>query len=147
MTQYGEQGRTRRPGVLWWIGGLAVLALSVAAFAGSRNRGTDTAPIEASTYSKVIYKLSGTARTADITIETPSGSSQQNGVDVPLISKSTGTPGLEFTFSSGSFVYLSAQNDDAGDLTCSIETPEGAIISQNTSSGFAAIATCKGTAP
>jgi hypothetical protein len=57
-----------------------------------------------------VYYLTGSAKSADITIETPTGTSQQEGVDVPMTSK-TGNAGLRFTcFGTGDFVYISAQN-------------------------------------
>lgn len=95
---------------------------------------------------EVRYDVSGTATSADITIETPTGTSQQNGVDVPLVRKSDGERGLIFTgFAPGDFVYISAQNQGFGDITCSIHVND-VLISTNTSSGRFAIATCEGSA-
>jgi hypothetical protein len=86
--------------------------------------------------------------TADITIQTPTGTSQQQGVDVPLTSEETGRPGLEFTgFAPGAFVYVSGQisSEYGGNITCAIEV-DGVRISENTASGEYAIATCQGRA-
>jgi hypothetical protein len=106
---------------------------------------------------EVVYLLEGKAgfktefgrppMSADITVQTPTGTSQQQGVDVPLENKE-GTPGLHFTdFAPGAFVYISAQNASkyGGSLTCAIEV-DGVRISENSASGAYAIATCQGRA-
>lgn len=93
---------------------------------------------------EVTYLLSGSATDADITIETPSGSTQRS-VRVPLINKA-GTAGLIFTMPAGHFVYLSAQNSAGyGDITCVIEV-DGKTVAQNTATGGYAVATCEGRA-
>mgnify|MGYP001217568671 FL=1 len=95
---------------------------------------------------KITYLVEGTAKSANITIQTPTGTSQQSGVDVPLKTKA-GTTGITYTFQAGDFVYLSAQNDtDFGTVTCKIVTESGAVISTNTASGAYSIASCKGSA-
>jgi hypothetical protein len=67
-----------------------------------------------------------------------------------LASPEPGDPkkGLPLYFAPGSFVYISAQNkdDNYGDISCRISTKDGAVISENTSSGQFAIVTCQGTA-
>lgn len=88
----------------------------------------------------VTYKVDGSARSADITYQTPSGSSQQNGVDVPLTKKSDHTEGIEFD-TSMSFLYISAQNQGGGTITCHILV-DGIEVATNTASGDYAIATC-----
>jgi hypothetical protein len=105
---------------------------------------------------EVVYLLEGkgiklydsTSRVkADITIATPTGTAQEQDVDVPLMNES-GTRGLHFTdFAPGDFVYISAQNSSelGGTLTCAIEV-DGVRISENTASGEYAIVTCKGRA-
>jgi len=94
---------------------------------------------------KVRYYVIGSANTASITLQTPSGSRTED-IDVPLTSKA-GTPYLEFTFTSGAFVYLSAQNkDSSGDATCRITNDSSEVIAENTASGPFAIATCTGKA-
>jgi hypothetical protein len=94
---------------------------------------------------EVKYFLTGSASSASITIETPGGTSQQAGVDVPLATKS-GERGLTQCFAPGSFVYISAQNDgDSGSIGCSIEV-DGVTIAQTSSSGAYVIASCDGTA-
>lgn len=93
---------------------------------------------------KVRYLLTGSAESADITIQTPTGTSQQQGVDLPLHTDD-GNRGLIFYgFGYGDFVYISAQNTgDYGSLTCQIEV-DGTVISQNQASGAYAIASCQG---
>lgn len=95
---------------------------------------------------RVRYEVSGTTTQASITMETPTGTSQQSNIDVPLRTKS-GSSYLQFAFSRGDFVYLSAQNSKAfGSVTCRITTEAGEVISENTATGGYAIAACKGEA-
>lgn len=89
----------------------------------------------------VTYELTGSARSADITYETPTGSSQQNHVGVPLMDRSHGL-GIKFEFpGSATFLYLSAQNNGGGTITCWIKV-DGTTLSHNTARGAYAIATC-----
>ena len=99
-----------------------------------------------STQREVTYELEGTARVVDITIETPTGTSQQSDVGLPLTNQS-GSLGLVMQFSVGDFVYISAQNalDESTTVTCRILV-DGEVISENTASGGFSIATCKGSA-
>lgn len=93
----------------------------------------------------VEYFIDGTAVSASITTQTPTGTSQQANVDVPLTTTSGGR-GLRACFDHGEFVYISAQNDGStGNLQCRIDV-EGVTISSNTSSGAYSIATCDGSA-
>lgn len=93
----------------------------------------------------VLYEVEGTTDYADVTMETPTGTSQISP-DVPMTRKSDGQRGLEMEFSSGDFVYLAAQNKRGhGTVTCRI-TVDGEVISENSGSGGYAIATCDGTA-
>lgn len=95
---------------------------------------------------KVRYQVGGDTTQASITVQTPTGSSQQNDIDVPLKSKS-GNDYLEYTFTAGDFVYLSAQNSKSyGTVTCRITTDDGQVIAENSASGEFAIATCTGKA-
>lgn len=92
----------------------------------------------------VRYELDGTASSASVTLSTPTGTSQQD-TDVPMMNKS-GTTGLRFTgFLPDDFLYISAQNDGSGTLTCRIIV-DGVAVSENTASGEYAIATCEGRA-
>ncbi len=132
---------------IWLAGGLAAVALAGCAHTPTAaEEATSDAQIREALSTTVRYEVGGTASQADITIQTPTGSSQQSGVDVPLKSKA-GTDYLQFTFQSGDFVYLSAQNTSGvGTVTCTISDESGRVISHNEASGGYAIATCKGTA-
>jgi hypothetical protein len=102
---------------------------------------SDTAP--SAQLHEVTYQVGGSATGADITIETPSGQSQHQGVAVPMTT-SNGTAGLIFHMQSGAFVYIAAQNTGDGTISCSISV-DGVVTLTNTSSGEFAIATCSGT--
>ena len=94
---------------------------------------------------EVTYEVEGTIQVVDITVETPTGSSQQSDLAVPL-TNNEGEVGLTMMFEAGDFVYISAQNPlDSGDVTCRI-TVDGEVISENTATGGYSIATCKGSA-
>lgn len=81
----------------------------------------------------------GSGRTGMVTAQTPGGGNAQQTGLLPI----TGT----FTFHAGDFVYVSVQNQQgAGSVTCRI-TVDGAVVSENTSSGGYVIATCQGTVP
>lgn len=125
---------------------VAGLALSLSACASGST--ADTAPITSARASTVtvLYEVEGTAKWADVTMETPTGT-EQLSPDVPMVRKDSGKPGLQMTMSSGHVVYLSAQNKDSyGNIRCRI-TAAGTVISENTSSGGYAIATCNGIVP
>jgi len=99
--------------------------------------------LRASLVGEVTYEVDGSATSASVTMEMPSGTSQVS-VDLPLTNQD-GDVGVTNKFSRGSFVYISAQNKESyGSVTCRIKV-DGAVISENTSSGAYAIATCKGT--
>jgi Mycobacterium membrane protein len=124
------------------LGGLVVVA-------GCGSSGGSAASVPASAYTPtthtVIYEADGSAESADYTLRSPDGGTQQGGFDLPMRDV-TGRKGLVSTgFSSGDFVYLSVQNQgEIGSLTCRI-TVDGVVISENTSTGAYAIATCQGT--
>ena len=96
------------------------------------------------TASTVVYEVEGSAESVSVTLQTPTGISQQNDLSVPVINKA-GTQGLRIdAFPQGEFVYISAQNEgEFGDVTCRI-TVDDEVISENTASGGFAIATCQG---
>lgn len=97
---------------------------------------------------RMLYELEGDGViTADITMKTPTGTTQQQDIDVPMMRKS-GLPGLLITYDRGDFVYISAQiKSGSGSLTCRITNPDTeVVISTNTASGEYAIATCEGSA-
>lgn len=93
----------------------------------------------------VLYEVEGTTDHADVTMETPTGTSQISP-DVPMVRESDGRAGLQWEFTSGDYVYLSAQNNRShGTVSCRI-TVDGVVVSENSATGGYAIATCKGTA-
>lgn len=132
------------------VGGVAVGLLAgcgASAEEKAAESASNAALVREAMAATVRYAVTGDTDQASITMQTPTGSSQQNDIDVPLQSKSSGNQYLEFTFTAGDFVYLSAQNSQGyGSVTCAITTDDGDLISQNTASGGYAIATCKGTA-
>lgn len=80
---------------------------------------------------------------ADITISTPTGTSQQS-ISLPLRNKNTGIEGITMTVPSGEFLYISAQNSEGfGGVRCRIFVDE-VLVSQNSSSAGYSIATCEG---
>jgi len=90
------------------------------------------------TYFDVKYEVTGTTSKVDITIENESGgTSQFSDVSVPWI--------YEFRRISGSFVYLSAQNQlSSGSVTVTIYK-NGNVFKSSSSSGAYVIATAYGT--
>lgn len=142
-------------------GGLGVILLlaliGVVIYAVINSRGSSSTPTTPSTPArpavvqpvvpatvKVLYEVYGTAKSADLTMQTPNGTSQQNGLAVPLTDKN-GSVGLAYQMKTGEFVYVAAQNNgEYGEISCRI-TVEGKVIATNTSSGAYAIAQCDGT--
>jgi hypothetical protein len=121
------------------------IAAAIALFGWITDRGNDDSSSdgESATVS-VLYEVEGTAVSATITAQMPTGTSQGTGKTLPLMT--TSGRGLTNTFRRGAFVYISAQNEDEfGDITCRI-TVDGVVISENAASGGYAIATCQGTA-
>jgi hypothetical protein len=120
-----------------------VVALVVVFLAVRGGTGATTSPTLTPSAVHVVYELvspHGGVDSADITYATPSGQSQQNGVDVPL------DPGLTQDVNAGTWLYLSAQiRHGRGQLTCRI-VANGITIAENTASGDYAITTCSGTA-
>lgn len=92
----------------------------------------------------VTYKVDGTAVSVNLTMQLNGQTNQQNGAALPLMNN-TGTAGItQENLRSGSFVYVSAQNNaNTGTVTCHILV-NGVEVVTNTSSGGYAIATCSG---
>jgi hypothetical protein len=91
----------------------------------------------------VMYQVDGTATSADLTLTTANGgTSQQQDVALP-IKNSAGQDGLHITVTKGTFVYISAQNNGGGTITCHIFI-NGLEAISNTSSGEYTIASCSG---
>lgn len=106
-------------------------------------RQTDAEPQPSVGPSKVTYKVTGSAGAVSITLQTPTGTRQED-ISPPLSNKAGGA-GLEFMFDPGSFVYIAAQNQGVvGNVTCRIEIG-GKVVSENTSAGEYGIAQCYGT--
>lgn len=85
----------------------------------------------------VIYTVTGSASSVDLTIENESGNTEQHSeVDLPY-QKS-------FRTEPGQFVYVSAQNnDESGSVECKI-TVDGRTLETASSSGAYVIASCGG---
>jgi hypothetical protein len=89
---------------------------------------------------RVSYTISGTAGRASLTYTDESGNIQQQA-DVTLPTT------LAFTVASGSFVVVSAQNqDDSGDIDCEIAA-NGATLNRGHSSGAYVIVSCSARVP
>lgn len=86
----------------------------------------------------VTYRITGTARTVDITMSDSDGDTvQQSDLPVPVVK-------VERHMHSGEFAYISAQNQgESGTVTCTIEL-DGVPVKTSTSSGAYVIATCSG---
>jgi len=72
---------------------------------------------------------------ADVTYQTPSGITQQQGVDIPWTDSET--------MNAGGIPIISAQNTADGTVTCQI-TVNGTVVASNLASGAFAIASCNG---
>ena len=92
------------------------------------------------TYYDVKYEVTGTTTTVDITMENEDGGvSQYSDVSVPW--------SYEFRRIEDSFVYISAQNQQAsGSVIVKIYT-DGSVFKSSTSSGAYVIATASGSLP
>lgn len=86
----------------------------------------------------VIYKVTGSAITVDVTYANEDGgTSQESDVSVPW--------SYSFRREEGEFVYISAQNQgESGSVTVRIYK-DGSIFKTSTSSGAYVIATASGT--
>lgn len=123
---------------------LALLPLFALTACGSSEPSAEDRAAVAALRAEVLYEVEGTAKSANITMESGTGTSQQS-ISVPLTSKETGLPGLRGELPLGAVVYISAQNQDSlGYITCRI-TVDGVVISENTSNSDYGIATCDGT--
>lgn len=143
---------------LRWIGIVAAAVILVVVLSQRGSNDDKTTPaedarraaeLEEFLSTNVLYEVEGSTDWASITFETPTGTQQANP-DVPLKMASgprSGERGLLVgPFQPGDFVYISAQNKrEYGTVTCRISTEDGRVISENTSSGGFAIATCDGS--
>jgi len=134
------------------LAGLVVVVVAFVGYRWSSDRGDDRVEALAEEFASatepvtITYEVDGTTTWADVTMETPDGT-EQISPDVPLTRTASGERGLEYAFSAGDFVYVSAQNNErTGTVTCIIRASDGTVIAKNTSSGAFAIATCEGSA-
>jgi hypothetical protein len=142
-TESASVEKSQNRGCLWVLGAIAVFAIGATILSSSSDNDKPAASGPAA-LSEVTYDVAGTAASVDVTIETPTGTSQAT-VDTPMMNKA-GTRGLTFQFRPGSFVYVSAQNNGAsGTVTCKIKV-DGIVIAENQSQGAYSIATCDGSA-
>lgn len=94
----------------------------------------------------VVYDVLGDAAAANITYQAPTGTRQQEGIDVPIVVGGQ-RHGITYKsgFAHGDFLYLSVQRrDDLGggdEVTCRI-TVDGIVVSENTSYGGYSVASC-----
>jgi hypothetical protein len=93
------------------------------------------------------YTVTGSARGANVTYATLTGTSQAS-VAVPMTTTDGHVGARLCGFGSGDQLYISAQNQGAsGDVTCEIRVSGIGVVSRNTSQGAYSIATCQSTMP
>lgn len=95
-------------------------------------------PIEQSdVVSGYTYKLTGSADSVDVTMNTDGGSTQETGAALPF----------EQEVGALDFLYISAQitDESGGDVSCEIVDSTGDVVATNTASGFPSIVTCDNT--
>lgn len=135
-----DSGNRNRLGWVLLIVGIVLIWIVVAIM---RSDGPEEAATPATVMVK--YEVEGTAKYGSVTASTPDGT-YQSDIDIPLINKA-GSPGLGYLMQAGAFTYIAAQNgEETGTVTCRITTGAGHVISEVTSSGAYAIATCQGVA-
>lgn len=88
----------------------------------------------------VVYEVEGDGTYFSMTAQSPTGTVQSQP-KMPL-RRTDGKPMVQ-TFERGEFVYLSGQSQNGTSITCRIKV-DGEVISENTSTGEFAIATCEG---
>lgn len=137
----------RNRSVLFWLAPAPVIAALITWYWHT----PQDQPVSVAKTHTVVYQADGSGargvRSANYTLQSDDGGTRQGEINLPMTTKS-GATGLTFTgFKSGDFVYLSIQNADAaGSVTCRIVV-DGVTISENTSDGGYAIASCKGQVP
>jgi hypothetical protein len=89
---------------------------------------------------RVLYEVEGTAGSVSLTYSTSTGIEQHDS-RLPLMNTG-GTAGVSHKGKAGESLYIAAQNrGDSGAVTCRI-TLDGAVVSENSSSGAYGIAQC-----
>jgi hypothetical protein len=120
--------------------------------------GTSTpSPLPAERVIAVVYRLDGSASSANLTYTGQDGEIQQQpGVAVPLVRAGTSEQGLIIRAESGDFVVFAAQNTgDTGQLECTIEVAYGRgesitrteVVATGGASGGHTTAECSATLP
>lgn len=139
----------KRNKMVWTWAITALIAVAVMGFvyvsarmpASTRSGSSTSSGTSFSSTRQVVYVVTGTASTVDVTMQAPSGTRQESGVRVPVY------PGYTYTMSPGDFVYISAQNrGETGSVSCRILV-DGVAVADNTSSGAYVIASCDGRVP
>ena len=125
---------------LWpWLALGVAIAIVAAVIGGELLAGPSAPATRTVVYTVEADAAFGGGRTGMVTAGTPGGGTSQRTGPLPI----TGS----FTFHPGDHVYVSVQNQQgAGSVTCRI-TVDGLKVSENTSSGGYAIATCQGQVP
>ena len=118
-------------------------ASSSSASSSSSSDGTDCMHSDHGiTYIVYVSRANSTVSTISATWQIDSGGTNQGDYPLPFCRNYSG-------FSSGDFVYVSAQiaspTDSAGTITCKIYQ-DNYLLAEADASGFASIATCSGTA-
>ena len=85
----------------------------------------------------ITYQVTGTGSTVDLTYENASGNTEQLEHSLPWT--------LVFKAEPGAFLYVSAQINGTGTVSCNI-LKNGTVIKSAKSSGEYVIATCSGSA-
>jgi hypothetical protein len=121
-----------------FIAAVAVIAITCSLVGGTSQTSTDSP--KTTSYPTITYEITGTARAVNITLNNPTGGTEQYA-NVGLPSK--------FTYDSFSdfFLYISAQNQgESGTVTVSIYV-NGKLYKTSTSSGAYVIASASGVRP
>lgn len=118
------------------IGVILILMIGDSSGSSGNTSSGISRPSEKTSY-KVKYEIPGTATSVSITLQNAQGGTEQGDYKVPF--------SQIFTFQSGEYVYISAQNnDDHGTVTCKIYV-DGVEVKSSTSTGAFVIATCRGS--
>lgn len=100
--------------------------------------GSGPVDVPATALRRVVYRVSGTADSVELTYQNESGNGEQRTAFMLPWSE-------EYRMPAGAFMYVSAQNAEAsGRVTCEILV-DGQVVEQATSQGGYVIATCSGS--
>lgn len=143
-----EKKQVKVPKIFQWIFGIGCLTVIIifavtcgSFFTNDSNTSTTTQDTyTAPSYPTVKYEIRGTARSVDITLNNPTGGTEQYS--------NAGLPS-NFTYNDfkDNFLYISAQNQgEYGTVTVNILV-NGILYKTSTSSGAYVIATASGSTP